>query len=107
MRLVLRDEPPFDSLWTTMSASFFPRQHTAPVVDLGKEMLLVAGDGLQSGGYTIAIMRVSVRNDTIVAVVHVGHDGPHQRADGMWSPVAIARMAHDARPVIFVNDSTR
>jgi hypothetical protein len=98
-RTVIRDS----TAWMEFKQSVGDKNGTIlPSVDFGREMLIVATNGLRNNGEFISIERVDVQRDTLVAhVLTRVHVMPDCRDAAMYAPMAIVRVPRDARPVVF------
>jgi hypothetical protein len=100
--VVVRDAATWASLWPEIVGSQRPMPPLPPV-DFTRELLLVASMGTRSsGGYTIAIDRLTRAGSTLLVDVSEQSRGRNCGVTGaLTAPVALARMERTVLPVRF------
>lgn len=105
-RMAIRGQAPWDSLWAEITSHGQwggACCRSAPSVDFHNDMILVAGNGYQSDGHEIAIVRTAEAHDTLYAFVLTSSGMyPACTQDSGMNWLAVARVARSGEPVVFV-----
>jgi hypothetical protein len=106
-RLIIRDAVRWQAFWDTATVHGAVGPPTPPPVDFSREMLIVASNGSRSSSDQVRIAGVEVTGDSLL--VHV-----YSRVNAVpmcsWvggptpAPMAIVRVARDARRVAFAEE---
>ncbi len=97
-RLVIRDAQGWDDVWTRATAAQSPRPEQ-PVIDFGREFVLVVGAGRLSPGDQVRVDSVGTRGKYFVAVVRTIL--ACQRFPGDAYPLEIVKVPKTKKNVTF------
>jgi hypothetical protein len=100
--LAITDRATWEAFWQRAVDDFTSGNQPAPVVDFGREMVLVAAAGDGGSDRELAIRVDGRRADSVMAIVHLRSSVPGLCGnDSFRAPMAAVRMRSDARPVAF------
>jgi hypothetical protein len=102
LRTVVRDSVIWRQLWQQINRPFFP-QPALPVVDFGREMIVVAGLGARpSGGYDVIIESAARDSAGIEVALRRAMPGPGCPVPAvMTQPLDLVRIPASGEPVRF------
>ena len=110
VRRVIRDNQTWRAFWdsATVRSLNAPGQArlAAPKVDFGREMLIVASDGMRRNYDEINVVGVIRRPDNLVVQVRTRTNlAKGCVLESLWAPMAIVRVPKDPRSVSFVEQT--